>query len=303
MDFEPSELIAKIKQNKLAIPAILVGVALGGYLLYEQSKNGGLAAVGVSPIDQAPEVPATGSDGGAVGTGGSGVDNGTGDTSILSDLQNQIGQIAQSTQDGLNALSDQFFGALNNQAQDVQNALNGQANNGGSQPYYPDGYASSLDAGNGALLSGLTSLFGFGTTQPVTENAVTPEDLFHGSLVVTNPLNKLAEINLKQSLKNKVQAQPQVVHIQLPPVQNFANNVGQLIGNFVNALPKPQLPAAIQSFYNPNVTLANASKFADIRAASGYSAALSTAPKITPNFAVANAILHKGQGSQRIEEF
>lgn len=298
MDFEPSEIIAKIKDNKLAIPAIVIGVGIGAYLLYEQSKNGGLSAVGVTPIDQAPADPiATGGDAGSGSSGGSSssTDNG------LSDLQSQIAQIesdqgtlGKSFSDALNSLSDSLFGQLNSQAQDFQNALNSQAqNNGGSQPYYPDGYATSLDASNQGILGGLQHLFDYNQPQAVSENAVTPEDLFHTS-AIANKQNLIAQEVALETQKRAKQI-PQIIHIQLPPVQNLINNVQRIVNGFQNL----QLPAPIQSYHTPNYDPYPASHFSDIGSLSGFGKALSTAPKITAQTIAANKASNKG-GSNKV---
>lgn len=285
MDFEPEAIFAEVKKNKLAIPAILVGVGIGLYLLYKNGSN----SPSVSPADNTVTVPSqTGVDPG--NSSGGSTDTGLG--SALTDLQTQLGQLAGnqqnlagSYQSGLNDLSSQLYGALNQLAGQTQSALQSFA----QQPSNAYDIGSELSAITSSLNGQLSHLYSdYSLPSLPSISTLTP------NVPVTETRVSL-------------------------PVQQEAFNLGNFLGNLVKpVLPQPTAtpkygsatPLNLNVFSSVGQSLGTGLQsiaksvvnYSDIAKASGYISPYSTAPKISPNLPTANALQHLGQSARQIQE-
>lgn len=306
MDFQPEEILQKLKQNKLALPAIGVGVAVGLFLLYKNGSNSpanadvGAGFPTVGTTDQGTPV-----DNGAAGAG---------DSSALGDLQNQIADVANG-QSGildqvagaLSDLSSSLFGALNSQGEQFQSALNALQSPAVNDNYTPYG----LDNANG-YYPNIGDLFSQFVLNGITDFASASPDIFSdiSDPSVSHFINPLAianKVNLvTQKLNYKTPVTTQHLTVVVPSVQQQAHVVGKSVGNilsqtgdiFSHAVQGLQVQirqqaSAQQSISNPSI--GHASNFSDIGALSGYKGA-STAPHINPAQITANVIRRAGQG-------
>lgn len=231
MDFEPEEIFEKLKKNKLAIPAIGVGLAVGIFLLYK-SNSSGASLLGAPSNDSTNPQPV---DGGGSGGGGDTGGGGSGDSGAIGDLQNQIAEItsqqqgyATSFQDALNKLSDSLFGQLNQQAAQLQNA--GQSYfSDGQQPNELDTYASGISSRLNDLYSMLSAphIPDFASVSPALDTDKSIGQIQH----IISQSNQVVNSNILNAL-NVVNSGARVVPSVFPKTVKQLNFLGRVLPSF-----------------------------------------------------------------------
>jgi hypothetical protein len=142
-----SALVERLKNNKLAIPALVVGGVVGVYVLAKSQSGGSSNFLTEGQLGAIPVEPTTNSGGGGAGSGGGGNDAAIGEIvaqqqgfqaqvqsmfeNLASGVQSLIGQQAQQTQDAINAVVGQQQSAFDALAAQ-------QASGAFAQQYIPD---------------------------------------------------------------------------------------------------------------------------------------------------------------------
>lgn len=150
-----SAIVERLKNNKLAIPALAVGAIVGGYVLI---KNGGLSGGGGSygasqedyvndALAQAEQIASQGGGGSGGDAGGLALEQQGFIQSVMDYLnefqgqvQNAINSQASQTQDAINAIAGQNEGAINSLYDELSKQA--QAFSGYAQPDYSSLFAA-----------------------------------------------------------------------------------------------------------------------------------------------------------------
>lgn len=277
MDFEPDEIVEKLKKNKLAIPAIGVGLAVGVFLLYK--NKGSISGLGTPtdngsvPVTVPPVPPDSGGSGG--GSGGTG---GTDNTSAITDLQNQITEIANgqsnlgnSFQTGLNQLSD-YVNGLFGQNQN-QSTTNPSDNSGGYNPNELDAIGSLINQNYQALhdMLSVPNVPDFANVSPDIHTTRLAGEISH--------FTGFAAVHVANQINNVVNT-TRIHNPTSNPFQNV-NAIAYHLGNSVRSvLQHTQIRAILPPNFNPpSVRVGSIFNRTDFDRLLGYSGA-STARRL-----------------------